>query len=281
MVPPPPLKHSRWAAPHQTSTIIATLCTALTMRTSVMDSTQFAETQFAEHLQQNPYPGRGLVIGRTAADGWVQIYWIMGRSARSQNRRFVINHGTLRTEARDPTIIPGPSLIIYEAMLESPGQYLVGNGDHTRTLTDTLQAGGTFEDALLQREREPDAPHYTPRIMGLLTFEDRTARVVLGILKVNPANPVLTDRFSYRPAPPPVGFGVGLTTYTGDGTPLPSFRGDPLLLPCHGSVEAILHRYWDALNPAYRIAIAVKTIMPDRRTSTIIVKERSKQSAPF
>jgi IMP cyclohydrolase len=249
------------------------------MRIDVIDYTHFAEHQFATHIQQNPYPGRGLIIGRTDDDDdWLQIYWIMGRSAQSQNRRFVTDHETLRTEARDPTLIHDPSLIIHEAMMEVPGQYVVSNGDHTRTLLTTLQAGGTFEEALAQHEREPDAPHYTPRILGLLTFENHTASLALGILKANPTNPLLTDRCSYRPAPPPRGFGVGLTTYARDGAPLPSYRGDPLFLPCHGSVEAILQRYWDALNPAYRIAIAIKKIRGNGRASTIIVKNRSTHS---
>ena len=40
-------------------------------------------------LRGNPYPGRGIVLGRTA-DGKssVAVYFIMGRSANSRNRIF-------------------------------------------------------------------------------------------------------------------------------------------------------------------------------------------------
>ena len=48
-----------------------------------------AEKNFQSHLGDNPYPGRGLVIGRSEEDTWVILYWIMGRSANSRNRRFV------------------------------------------------------------------------------------------------------------------------------------------------------------------------------------------------
>jgi len=240
-----------------------------------MDIYPFAQRQFDEHLKSNRYPGRGLVIGRSDTEAaWLQIYWIMGRSASSQNRRFVAVGPTLRTEPIDPKGIADPSLLIYEAMLELPGRYLVSNGDQTRTLYETLSADGTFEAAQAQRQREPDAPHYTPRITGLLTLLPDEQSLTLGILKANPADAALTDRFSYRPALPPAGLGVGLTTYAGDGNPIPCFRGDPLLLPCKGSVEAVLHAYWEALNPEYRVALAVKRIPNDGRASTILVRNR-------
>src|SRR4051812_45401361 len=129
-----------------------------------MQATTIAEANFDRHLRRNPYPGRGLVVGRPAAEeAWLIVYWIMGRSAQSRNRRFVAEAGTLRTEPVDPGAVADPSLIIYEAMLELPGIYLVSNGDQTRTLYEALRAGGSFDSALAQREREPDAPNYTPR----------------------------------------------------------------------------------------------------------------------
>jgi hypothetical protein len=166
-------------------------------------------------------------------------------------------------------------LIIYEAMLELPGIYLVGNGDQVRTLYDALLAGGSFAAALATREHEPDAPHYTPRISAMLDMQKRPASLILSILKANAANPEATDRFTYRPALLPAGLGVGLTTYFGDGNPLPSFRGDPLLLPCLGSVEEVLQAYWEALNPDNRVAIAVKHIPGDGSKSQIVIRNRS------
>ncbi|MBN1139570.1 MAG: inosine monophosphate cyclohydrolase [Anaerolineae bacterium] len=225
-----------------------------------MDPFEFAAQNLERHVRQNRYPGRGLVIGRSS-DGaaWVQIYWIMGRSAHSQNRRFVVDGPVLRTEPVDASLVKDPRLIIYEAMLELPGVYLVSNGDQTRTVYEALQVGGTFDGALGTREREPDPPHYTPRISGMLALQP-SASLALSILKANLADPEQTDRFTYRPALPPPGLGVGLTTYLGDGDPLPSFAGDPLLLPTDGSAEVLLDRYWEALNPDTRVALAVKWI---------------------
>ena len=238
----------------------------------IEDATLLASDNFTRHLRRNTYPGRGLVIGRsTEQDAWLIIYWLMGRSVHSRNRRLVAHGSTLRTEPVDLSLVEDPSLIIYEAMLELPGAYLVSNGDQTRTLYDTLQAGGTFDEALATRAHEPDAPHYTPRISGMLAFQDGEGAVTLSILKANAIDPAFTDRYTYRPALPHPGFGVGLTTYQGDGVPLPSFQGEPLLLPCAGPTEVVLDTYWQALDKQHRIALAVKEI-PARGESRVIMR---------
>jgi len=238
-----------------------------------MEAARLAARHFERHLRQNTYPGRGLVVGRSSvAPGWVMLYWIMGRSAQSRNRRFVAEGGTLRTAPVDPRLVTDPGLIIYEAMLELPGLYLVSNGAQTRTMYETLSTHGTFEAAMAQWEREPDAPHYTPRISAMLALAQQ--QVTLGILKANPVDPACTDRYVYRPAIPAQGLGVGLTTYDGDGHPLPSFTGDPLLLPCAGSPEELLHMYWEALDANNRVALALKSIPAQGGAGTILVRNR-------
>jgi IMP cyclohydrolase len=238
-----------------------------------MEAAHLAIRNFASHLRDNPYSGRGLVIGRSSLDhGWIILYWIMGRSAHSRNRRFVVEGGTLRTTPVDPQLLTDPSLIIYEAMLELPDIYLVSNGAQTRTMYETLSTGGTFDAALAQWQHEPDAPNYTPRISAMLMLAQQ--QVTLSLLKVNPIDPAYTDRYTYRPAVPAQGLGVGLTTYRSDGNPLPSFTGDPLLLPCAGSPEDLLDTYWEALDVHNRVALAVKHIPAQGGTSTIIVRNQ-------
>jgi IMP cyclohydrolase len=239
-----------------------------------MKAEEIAQSNFEQCLSNNPYPGRGLVIGRSSEDNWLILYWIMGRSVQSRNRRFVTDGSALRTEPVDPSLIADPSLIIYEAMLDLPNTFLVSNGDQTRTMYETLRNGGTIEQALSTREREPDAPNFTPRISGLLSFKDKAATVVLSILKANPMDPACSDRFFYRPSFPKAGFGFGLTTYSGDGNPLPSFSGDPLLLPCAGEAEEVLDRYWNALNADNRVSLAAKEISNQGLHSEIFVRNR-------
>jgi hypothetical protein len=236
-----------------------------------MEAAHIAARNFESHLRDNPYPGRGFVIGQSSgASGWIILYWIMGRSAHSRNRRFVVEGGTLRTVPVDPQLLTDPSLIIYEAMLELPGIYLVSNGAQTRTMYEELSSGGTFEAALAQWQQEPDAPHYTPRISAMLRLAPQ--HVTLSILKANPVDPACTDRYTYRPAVPAQGLGVGLTTYRGDGNPLPSFTGEPLLLPCAGSPTDLLDMYWEALDVHNRVALAVKYIPAAGGTGTITVR---------
>ena len=238
-----------------------------------MPVAHLAARNFARHLRDNPYPGRGLVIGRSSIDhGWIMLYWIMGRSAHSRNRRFVVEGGTLRTAPVDPTLLTDPSLIIYEAMLELPGIYLVSNGAQTRTMYETLSTDGTFEAALAQWQHEPDAPNYTPRISAMLVLAQQ--QVTLSLLKANPIDPAYTDRYTSRLAVPAQGLGVGLTTYRGDGNPLPSFTGDPLLLPCAGHPEDLLDTYWEALDVHNRVALAVKHIPAQGGVGTIIVRNQ-------
>jgi IMP cyclohydrolase len=240
-----------------------------------------AQANFSRHLVANPYPGRGLVLGRAESGAsWLQVYWIMGRSDNSRNRVFVADGSELRTEAADPAKLADPTLIIYEAMLELPGAYLVSNGDQTRTAFDVMEAGGRFEDALEMREREPDAPNYTPRISGLIDLRLSPPSIALSILKASAADPSLTDRTTFRPAPPPPGFGLGLTTYQGDGNPLPSFGGEPLWLPLAGPPDEIADTYWGALDRANRVALAVKEISPTGESRIALRNRFSRAPGP-
>ena len=245
-----------------------------------MDLAAVAEANFRRHLQENRYPGRGLVIGRAADGGaWLQLYWLMGRSANSRNRRLVADGGALRSEPLDPAQVADPRHILYEAMLELPDIYLVSNGDQTRTLADSLANGGAFEEALATRQREDDAPHYTPRISGLLDVRGGVhgvePRLALSILRANDADPARTDHTTFRPAPPPPGYGLCLTTYREDGAPLPPFRGDPLWLPLPGDPAALLDRYWAALDADNRIALALKRIPAAGGPGEILLRNRA------
>lgn len=244
-------------------------------RTDEMTLEDSAKANFDSHIARNPYPGRGLVVGRSSVeDAWLFVYFIMGRSAHSRNRRFVQDGTTLRTEPVDMSLVEDPSLIIYEAMLDTNSTYLVTNGDQTRTIRDALEAGGSFDSALATREREPDAPNYTPRISAMLDLRAEAPEFALSILKANPTNPDQTNRTTFRPAMPAPGHGWLLTTYEGDGSPLPSFAGEPLAVPCGGDPDEILESYWKALDRDNRISLAVKKVASASGESSLVVRNR-------
>lgn len=229
---------------------------------------------FQHRIANNPYPGRGVVVGRNSQGDWTLIYWIMGRSPNSRNRKFVATGGTLRTEAVDPAKVEDPSLIIYEAMLELPGVQLLSNGDQTRTIWNTLSAGGSFIDALKTRAHEPDAPNFTPRISAQLDLRNDTPSIQLSLLRVSPQTETETDRCFFSVAPPAPGTGRALTTYMGDGNPLPSFSGEPLLLPCEGNTQDILNTYWGSLNAENRVALAVKRVTAAGACAELLIRNQ-------
>ncbi|NHN29770.1 IMP cyclohydrolase [Paenibacillus agricola] len=218
-----------------------------------------------ESLQGNPYPGRGIIIGLTP-DGTrlVQVYWIMGRSVNSRNRVFIQGeNGFLRTEAHDPALLTDPSLIIYYPVKHTGGSHIVTNGDQTDTIFEVLNAGGSFEQALTTRTFEPDAPNFTPRISGLVELQNPHCLYKLSILKSNAGNPDQTLRQFFHYAQGIAGQGHLIHTYSGDGDPLPSFSGEPVLVPLYDDIDQTLSAYWDGLNEDNKISLLVKTIRLD------------------
>ncbi|AGA59149.1 IMP cyclohydrolase-like protein [Thermobacillus composti KWC4] len=230
----------------------------------------------AEALKSNRYPGRGIIIGMTP-DGTrlVQVYWIMGRSENSRNRIFVLEEdGSVRTEARDPAKLTDPSLIIYYPVRQSGGAHIVTNGDQTDTIADAIASGGTFEDALRTRTFEPDAPNFTPRISGIVQPGDKSAAYKLAILKSNRGNEALAQRHFFTYEQPLAGFGHLIHTYQGDGNPLPSFEGEPKLVPLFDDAEQTLEYYWKRLDEENRISLLVKTIPVGGGEAAITIRNK-------
>lgn len=126
-----------------------------------------------KELKENSYPGRGIVIGRSA-DGKkaVTAYFIMGRSENSRNRVFVEDGEGIRTQAFDPSKLTDPSLIIYAPVRVLGNKTIVTNGDQTDTIYEGMDHQLTFEQSLRSREFEPDGPNYTPRISGVMHVEN-------------------------------------------------------------------------------------------------------------
>ena len=150
----------------------------------------------SKELQENSYPGRGIIIGKTK-DGSkaVTAYFIMGRSENSRNRVFVTEDEGIRTQAFDPSKLSDPSLIIYAPVRVLGNFTIVTNGDQTDTVYDGMKQGMSFEESLRSREFEPDAPNYTPRISGLLHVENGSFNYAMSILKSNNGNPDQCNRY--------------------------------------------------------------------------------------
>lgn len=212
---------------------------------------------FLQFLRETSYPGRGIAVGRDRV-----YYFIMGRSANSRNRVFVPAEDGIRTEAYDPTKLEDPSLIIYHPVRRVGDTLLVTNGDQTDTIRDYLLAGKSWEEALATREFEPDAPNYTPRISGLVK---KNGDYTLSILKSADGDPASCRRYFFAYEAPRAGQGHFIHTYMGDGTPLPSFVGEPeqVEIPC-GTPAELADLLWDSLNAENKVSLFVRYI--DRKT---------------
>ena len=229
----------------------------------------------AEELKNNSYPGRGIVIGKSA-DGKTAVtaYFIMGRSSNSRNRVFVEDGEGIRTQAFDPSKLVDPSLIIY-APVRVLGDYtIVTNGDQTDTVYDLMQAGKTFEESLRTREFEPDAPNYTPRISELIDQSNNGFSYALSILKSADGDPSSCQRYTFSYSNPIAGVGHFIHTYEGDGNPLPSFSGEPQKIAVSGDIDAFTEMLWNSLNAENKVSLFVRYIdLKTKKTETRIVNK--------
>ncbi len=228
-----------------------------------------------QELQQNSYPGRGIVLGRTeTGTEAVAAYFIMGRSENSRNRVFVEEGCGIRTQAFDPSKMVDPSLIIY-APVRVLGDYtIVTNGDQTDTIYELMRAGKTFEESLRTRKFEPDAPNYTPRISGLIDQTNHGFSYALSILKSADGEPSSCQRYTFHYANPLAGVGHFIHTYEGDGNPLPSFSGEPLKVAIEGDIDTFTQMLWNSLNEENKVSLFVRYIdLQTGETETRIVNK--------
>ena len=192
-------------------------------------------TDFLDFLRNNPYPGRGIAVGKDRV-----YYFIMGRSENSRNRIFTLTDDGIQTEAYDKEKLTDPSLIIYHPVRRSGSDLIVTNGDQT----DTILQMGDFRKALMTREFEPDAPNNTPRISAVLHKDGSFEMSILKCVEER----CLREFFCYEGCDE--GRGFFLSTYEGPGSPLPSFKGEPMEIDMP-EPEAV----WAALNNDNKVSL--------------------------
>lgn len=224
-------------------------------------------------LAGNPYPGRGVLAGKTPAGENMIAYFIMGRSENSRNRLFSVQNGTVKTEPFDASKVRDPSLIIYTAIRDCGKKLLVTNGDQTDTLYKDLTAGKTAEESLTGRTYEPDAPNYTPRI-GCV-FDRETGEYELFLLKRAQTNDAC-ERFFYR-YEGARGEGKCIHTYVTDGDPLPPYYGEPETFAIGNDRKAFAEELWNALDENNKISLYVRFFDKNGQTKEILYNKNQKQ----
>lgn len=220
----------------------------------------YENLEIGKLLESNTYPGRGIIIGKTADGGKaVCAYFIMGRSVNSCNRIFIEQGNEVVIHPFDPSKLQDPSLVIYSPIKVFNNNLIVTNGDQTDTVYDTLSQGGTFEQALDTRQFEPDPPNLTPRISGMLTFNDNDFTYKMSILKSADADGSACNRYTFAYSPV-AGVGYFIHTYNCDGNPLPTFTGEPERISISGDIDSFANNIWNSLNTEYKVSLYVRYI---------------------
>ena len=213
-----------------------------------------------EYLAANEYPGRGIAVAK-APDGRQMFigYFIMGRSENSRNRVFdpVPERGGICTMAADPAKLEDPSLIIYNPVLTLGKTHIVTNGDQTDTIFDEMSRGKSFADALRTRTFEPDEPNYTPRISAVV-YADGSYQ--MSILKSADGNGESVQRYFFDYPQPVAGEGRFISTYKHNGSPIPSFAGEPEHVRLMGDIDTFTRMVWNSLNEDNKVSLFVRYI---------------------
>ena len=214
---------------------------------------------FQKLLEQHPYPGRGIMLGRSADNKSAVIaYFIMGRSENGRNRVFEPTEDGIRTRAFDESKMVDPSLIIYHPVRKVGDVTVVTNGDQTDTIRDGLLEGKSYIEALRTRCYEPDGPNYTPRISGVV---EKDGAFCLSILKSADGDPTCNHRYFYEYDAPLAGEGRFIHTYQENLDPLPSFEGEPRRVAITApDAKTLAQQVWESLNVDNKVSLYVSYI---------------------
>lgn len=211
-------------------------------------------------IEGNSYVGRGIIIGKSE-DGTKACfaYFIMGRSVNSRNRIFVEKGDEVVIYPFDESKVEDPSLIIYSPVRKIGNHVIVTNGNQMDTVYDAVKTGGTFSAALATREFEPDGPNFTPRISGMLTFEDNDFTYEMSILKSIDEQGSDCCRYTYS-YPSKAGLGHFIHTYICDGNPIPTFCGEPERVSIPNDIDEFKSEIWNSLDSENKISLYVRYI---------------------
>ena len=212
-----------------------------------------------EYIGNNSYPGRGILVGMTKDNKAVVGYFISGRSENSRNRVFEAD------EAGDVFTKPFGGLI-------------VTNGDQTDTVAGFMAEGKSSRDALFTREFEPDAPNFTPRISGVLSFgQENGFKYEMSILKSADEAGSACSRFFYD-YPALAGKGHLIHTYERDGNPLPTFCGEPRPVAIDDDIDAMTEAIWESLDADNKISLYVAyTDLNSMKTETRMINKNERK----
>lgn len=232
-----------------------------------------------EYLKSNEYPGRGIIIGQAFKKDYAfMAYFIMGRSVNSQNRIFNTYDTTFEIMPYKQIKSHDTSLTLYTPMYISGGNLIIANGSHSHDVYSAVSEGRPSYEALSGFLYEPDEPHYTPRIFGVLNTSG-APKYELGIAKKSPgSHSCIRSHFSYSS----LEYGKCHIIHTYDceqnGVLMP-FCGEPfeLIPPRLADIEEFADDIWLSLNNANRVALYVRFVKLNGSAFADTVRNRHKE----
>lgn len=204
----------------------------------------------------------------------VVIYAVTGRSSSSQGRRIDHEGGDFYVKpAGQKSLNKGKeSLLVYPALCMRKG-IAASNGLHTRDILEPLgryqNPAAALISGLSQWDYEPDPPHFTSRISGVVLSSHRGA---LGLIKRASDGNSMRNYFEF---PLRRGTGKMVATYKGKNqNPLPSFEGEPWEVKVsQPNPEKAAQEIYEALGPS--------SGKEDYRVSVVCVYCRDVQSSQY
>ncbi|MEU9788217.1 IMP cyclohydrolase [Streptomyces phaeochromogenes] len=210
-----------------------------------------------EHLQQvleeNPYPGRGVLWARTGGGALCGGYFLTGRSPASRSRVLLRRTGELTVAPTGPA--ERDALRHYPAAREGTHWLVFGNGEQVATITERLTDGASPAAALDQLDYEPDPPIFTPRISVVVDL-DGPGTAWFGAARRSLSGRSASNRLTVAVTELEPGDCVLMTTYVSDGREI--VTGAPFIeaRTTAGSRDEFVDEVWNALNPELRVAAA-------------------------
>ncbi|MBO5099220.1 MAG: IMP cyclohydrolase [Clostridia bacterium] len=234
----------------------------------------YAKKTVKEAVFGNTYVGRGIILGKSEdGENAVSAYFIMGRSENSRNRIFKEEGEAVTIYPYDASKVEDPSLIIYSPIRVIDNNLIVTNGDQTDTVYDFIKDGKSFEAALDTREFEPDAPNFTPRISGMITFGENDFTYKMSILKSIDEEGSACTRHTFT-YPSKAGLGHFIHTYNHDGNPIPTFTGEPERVVIPNDIKAFADEIWNNLDENNKISLYVRYVnLKNGETKNVLINK--------
>ena len=203
-------------------------------------------------LQSRPYPGRGLIVARTAGGSRCIIYFLTGRSAGSRERRLAtLQNGDVAVQGLEPGGQFDP-LRHYVAAAQRGAWIVVGNGAQVTPVAEALAGGADALSAWRPHSYEPDGPIFTPRLW--VATQAATNESLLGFSLRADRGGDEADRVIWALDALAPGAGVLLSTYDGTAEQVHNTRVPVDVWTRSETGSALLDEVFGALHPELRVA---------------------------